>query len=100
MNGISMMQFDYIMAERRPCPVGLVTLDVDPQSSRFCLVDRQTLNPVYMSKDKGNVSRIVPIEYSAEPSLLVLMLDDAGQFNAVCNDAVQAEFVDANTLAV
>lgn len=94
-----MVLFDYIMTEPRPRHVGLVTLDVDAQSSRFCFVDRQTLNPVYMSNDKGHVARIVPIEYSATPSLMVLMLDDTGQYNAVCNDAVQAEFVDANTLA-
>lgn len=93
-----MILFDYIMTPPRPRSVGLVTLDIDVQSSRFCIVSRQTLTPIYTSTDTGSLTRIVPVEYSAAPSLMVLMLDDTGQFNAVCNDAIQAETVDANTL--
>lgn len=93
-----MINFDYEILPLKPRFIGVVRLDIDPQSSRALIVNRRSFKPLFATSSTGMVERVVPFNFSVNADLLIIMLDDTGQFNAVCNDAIKAESVDANTL--
>lgn len=82
--------------------VGLVEIDIDPVAERYCILDRNTFSMVYAGAKPqvGNARTIVPLEYTIDFNLMVLILDDAGEplSYVAGNDKVQAELVDARTV--
>ncbi|MDO6526937.1 hypothetical protein Q4519_14720 [Motilimonas sp. 1_MG-2023] len=89
-----MREFDYIVI-KKPREIATVNLDLSDNASRICIMDRRELLLLFASSAQANILRQVPLEYSRAPNLIIFMLDDTGNYNAVVADAVQAEFVSA-----
>lgn len=78
-------------------PVGLLEIDADPEAERVFVVDRLTMVVVLQSHcAPGQILKaILPEEYTTANQLTVIMVDDTGVFNAVVEDQIKLEKVDA-----
>lgn len=81
---------------------GLVEVDLDPSAERYSVLDRITMGLIFtgFKPESGNARIIVPLKYTIDYNLMVLILDDAGDplSYVAGNDKVQAELVDARTV--
>ncbi|WP_065204243.1 hypothetical protein [Shewanella woodyi] len=74
----------------------LLELDADPNAERFMLINRYTGKMVYQHYvPAGGLVRVVlELHYASRSSLLVIILDDSGEYNAACMDGVKLEELD------
>ncbi|MCL1052255.1 hypothetical protein L2755_22025 [Shewanella abyssi] len=80
--------------------VGLVECDLDLDAERCIIMDRNTMTVFANAKvnTSGVLKRIIPREYAVNNHLLIGIIDDTGEFNAVFADGVKAQLVDINTV--
>lgn len=76
--------------------VGLVTIDFDNAAERFALVDRTDFSVVTHKliapyKVSGVVNIVVPLVYTTNNNLAVIMLDDGSAYDLAGADKVQAD---------
>jgi hypothetical protein len=74
-------------------PVSLLELDIDPESERLLVMSRSTLEVLYFNRSNGAHKVVMPIEYGTLNDLIVMILDDEGQYNAAVLDGVMASVV-------
>jgi hypothetical protein len=79
---------------------GLLEIDSDPATTRFCVMDRVSLEIVRASSPSVIESLVVPVDYTVGFELMVLIFDDSGDpaFYVTGNDKVQAQLINARTL--
>ncbi|TMP27211.1 hypothetical protein CWB99_15960 [Pseudoalteromonas rubra] len=83
----------------QPINVGLLQINIDPYASRLLILDRHTNKLIAALKPNGaRVRRFMPAQYTIDPKLMVIMLDDTKVYNAAIVDHVQAQIVDLVTL--
>ena len=73
--------------------IAVIAVDIDLDAERIAIIDRQTFQPLFISSTQTNMERQVPMEYARSPQLMILMLDDSGNYNAAVADVVQAQVV-------
>ncbi|SQH76934.1 conserved protein of unknown function [Shewanella benthica] len=80
----------------------LLELDADPNAERFMLIDRNTAKTIYhhLVPAGGLVRVALPYKYALAGDLLVVIIDDSGEFNAVCMDGVKLQELDPFTATV
>lgn len=87
-----------------PLNRGLVEIDIDPAAERYIVLDRRNMALIYtgFKPESGNARLIVPLQYTLDNNLIVLILDDAGSpsYYVTGNDKVQAALVDARTVTL
>ena len=81
--------------------MAMVELDLDPAAERYAALDRRSLMPFFVGPaPTGNAKIRVPIQYTIDHNLMVLILDDSGEpsYYVSGNDKHQAMLVDARTV--
>ncbi|AUR84404.1 hypothetical protein NVP1055O_28 [Vibrio phage 1.055.O._10N.286.55.E9] len=74
----------------------MVVVNCDDATNRCILVDRSDCSLVgcKLTNVTTTVRFRVPMKYSTSNTLLALILDDDGEFNAAAADGVKAEVID------
>ncbi|PKH62576.1 hypothetical protein CXF83_14930 [Shewanella sp. Choline-02u-19] len=67
-------------------------LDIDPLSERHLIMDRQSGARLYLGKNDINMHYFAK-KYALANQLIVLILDDNGEYNAAVADGVKCELV-------
>ncbi|WP_392352491.1 hypothetical protein [Pseudoalteromonas rhizosphaerae] len=81
-------------------PKSLLEIDADAAAERLQIFERSSGTLIWHQRVSGKVSRILPVSYSLNASLMCIILDDNSEFNAAISDHVQAEQIDAVTLVL
>lgn len=83
--------------------VGILDLDLDPNSTRVLVQDRYDLSVIWHAPVTVNpaITITTPVKYTVDPLLMVTLFDDGKnsatpQFNAETVDRVQASLPGAN----
>lgn len=81
-------------------PVGLLEVDADPDAERVFVVDRLSMVVIlHQHCLVGEMLKaILPDQYTNANQLTVVMVDDTGVFNAVVEDQIKLEKVDARSV--
>ncbi|GAP76998.1 hypothetical protein W04_3577 [Pseudoalteromonas sp. SW0106-04] len=78
--------------------VGFVRVDAQQEAERLMFLDRNTGGLLFhCSTGTGIIDRFVPLSYTVDPVLMVVMLDDDAQYSGKIFDLVQATTVDLAT---
>lgn len=87
-----------------PVNAGIVELDIDPAAERYIVMDRVNLSVLWhgVPPAAGNAKIRVPLSYTIDYNLMVLVIDDVGaeSYYLTGNDKYQAALVDARTVAL
>lgn len=87
-----------------PINAAVVELDIDPAAERYIVMDRVNLSVLWhgVPPAAGNAKIRVPLSYSIDYNLMVLVIDDVGSpaYYVTGNDKVQAQLVDARTVTL
>ncbi|MCG7545541.1 MULTISPECIES: hypothetical protein [Pseudoalteromonas] len=77
---------------------GFVRVDAQQEAERLMFLDRNTGGLLFhCGTGTGIVDRFVPLSYTVDPVLMVVMLDDDAQYSGKIFDLVQATPVDLAT---
>lgn len=79
-------------------PIGVLQVDMDINAERLFVIDRITFEVLFVTiRPPSNIVKIqLPILYSAQPILLVGILDDNGIYNTGITDGVMCEIVQSD----
>ena len=80
----------------------LFELDADLNAERFMIIDRITAKTIYhhLVPPSGIVKLVLNQKYAQKHDILVVILDDNGQYNAVCMDGVKLQEIDPFTVII
>ncbi|PKM17406.1 MAG: hypothetical protein CVV11_19805 [Gammaproteobacteria bacterium HGW-Gammaproteobacteria-15] len=87
----------------QPVNMGLIEVDIDPLAERYIVMDRANLSVLWHGvPPEGNAKIRVPLNYTFDYNLMVLVIDDAGSpaYYVTGNDKMQAALVDARTVTL
>ena len=87
-----------LMNSSKPTPVGLLEIDMDASANRIVILDRDSLENLYADGFNSTLKVVVPIDYATIDGLLVMILDDDGQYNAAALDGVRASIANLSEI--
>ena len=87
-----------LITSSKPTPVGLLDIDMDASANRIVIFDRESLDNLYSDGFSSPLKVVLPIDYATTDGLLVMILDDDGQYNAVALDGVRASIVNLSEI--
>ncbi|MCB5226181.1 hypothetical protein JAO78_005065 [Alishewanella sp. 16-MA] len=75
-------------------------LDLDPDAERVFIADRNDMDLLHHSVAVNNMTVFLPEVYGNGFDIVVIIFDEVGSpnYNAVINDRVRAQLVDARTI--
>lgn len=74
-------------------PLAMLEFDPDPKAERYMVIDRLSSVVMY-SGPTDLVKRYFDPSYATEDRVLLVMLDDTKEYNAVCADGVTLQLID------
>ena len=87
-----------------PLNAGLIELNIDPAAERYIVMDRINLTVLWhgVPPAAGNTKIRVPLSYTIDYNLMVLVIDDVGaeSYLVTGHDKYKAVLVDARTVAL
>jgi hypothetical protein len=79
--------------------MGLLEIDADPAANRYSVFDRNTLRLITQKEVPPNnqVKCLISVQQALD-GVLVMIIDDDGEYNAKALDGVTAPLVDSHTI--
>jgi hypothetical protein len=94
------MHYPYIVhLPSVPVLVSFLEINTDPAAERLQILNRLSGKLlVHRRTNSGNAQVFLPLYYSSSSTLMCVMLDDNGEFNAAIADNVQPIIIDLISL--
>ena len=86
---MALIMVNRIIKSTELLPVGLLEIDMDVDANRVAIIDRESLNIMYAGGFSPSLKVVLPIDYATRDGLLVMIIDDDGQYNASVLDGVR-----------
>ena len=89
-------------SEKKFREAALLSLDLDENSDRFIVINRVNVKVLNHGKTPlTNIKKILlPAIYASDNNIMVILLDDDRQFNAVVVDGISLESVNVNDVVL